>query len=112
MITSVYALPKCSRHGELLVLGVHDGDLGCFAVEIETELLHLATELLATRHRKVHLLARLLNLLGNLHDAVAPVVGALHVAHVVDVVVGDNERLFELVSIRLGAVAGKTVTGK
>ena len=109
---NIECLPEIVRHGELLVFGVHDGDLGTVSIQVESVLLHLARKLLLVGHGEEDLLAVLLQLLGDLHDAVAPVVGSLHVAHIVDVVVSDDQRLFELVSIGLCAVSSKTMTEK
>ena len=83
-------------HDELLALALEDAHLGLVAGDhADAELVDLLHEvvLVGDGEREAG------EVLGDLHDAVAPVVGALGVLHVVHVVVGDHDVAAELLGV-------------
>merc|ERR1719259_707778 len=100
---------EVARHHELLVFLVLRCDDGLVSGGGEAEFVQLVRKVVLVGDGVSGRNTFLVQLLGDLHDAVPPVVGSLDVLDVVDVVEGGDERSLELVRVGPSALTAKTV---
>ena len=75
--------------------------------ELETEFIEFLLEVVLVANAEIEILERLCHF----QDSIAPVVCSFDVFHVIDSVVGNNQRLLELLRIVHGTMTYQTVTG-